>query len=123
MARDMDLEARIEQALAANRNIVRKAMFGGVAWLMDGHLVLAASRKGLLARLGPDGEAWALDFTDVRRMAMGGREMPGWVRAGEDACADDEIFPALVARAMAFVRTLPARPERKPKPRPPRRKA
>lgn len=115
MARNPDLEARVEKALARTRDVTQKAMFGGVAWLMNGKLLLAASHKGLLARLGPENELWALDFADVKRMAMRGREVPGWVRAGEDAFSDEQLFSALVKRAIAFVRTLPAKAETKKK--------
>jgi hypothetical protein len=121
MARDPELERRIEKALAREPNVERKAMFGGIAWLMNGNLLLAASHKGLLARLGAGSEAWALDLTDVRRMEMRGRELPGWVRAGEDAISDKEVLDALVARAVELVRTLPPKAATNQKRRPARK--
>ena len=81
-------------------------MFGGRAWLLDGNLLCAARHDGLLARLGKGNDAWALDRAHVVTL-VAGRPMPGWVKAGPDAWADDEFRTTLIDRALAFVRSLP----------------
>jgi hypothetical protein len=42
-------------------------------------------------------------------MVSGARPMQGWVRAGVDAYADDDVLRRLIAAAVAFVETLPAK--------------
>ena len=41
MARDEALEAWLREALRAERNVSEKAMFGGLAWLLNGNLLSA----------------------------------------------------------------------------------
>lgn len=54
MAYDEGLAARL-RALLAGRSVTEKRMFGGHAFLLDGHLTVAASgRGGLLVRVAAD---------------------------------------------------------------------
>jgi hypothetical protein len=118
MARDEALEAWLREALRAERNVSEKAMFGGHAWLLDGHLLCAARDDGMLARVGGERNAWALALPDVGPMIMRGRPLDGWVRATPDA--DAATRRALLDGALAFVRTLPAKQAKGPPRRVPR---
>lgn len=109
MARDEGLEDMLAEDLSAERGLTTKPMFGGLAWLCDGHLCLAARSDGLLVRLGPGRDGWALDRPGVRPMHSGARPMRGWVRADPDACGDDDLRAHLLSAALAFVRALPAK--------------
>lgn len=60
MARDEGLEALLSEDLQDERGLSEKAMFGGVAWLLNDHLLCGARADGLLIRLGKDKDAWAL---------------------------------------------------------------
>lgn len=82
-------------------------MFGGLAWLLDGKLLLGARHLGMLARIGETNEKWALKMPGVTPMEMRGRPMRGWVRASMDACGDDALRRKLITAAIEFVRTLP----------------
>lgn len=107
MARDRGLEEVILDDLGPLPGLTDKKMFGGLAWMLDGHLLCGARDVGMMVRLGKDNDAWAFALPDVAPMIMSGRAMSGWVRAGTDACADDETRKRLLAAAVAFVRTLP----------------
>lgn len=113
MARDEGLEDVLADDLAGECGLTSKPMFGGLVWLCDGHLCLAARHDGLLARLGPGHEAWALQVTGIRPMTVGARPMPGWIWAEPDICGDDGMRRRLVADALAFVRALPAKRTRR----------
>ena len=52
MARDRGLEDLIRNDLPPGLALTEKAMFGGVAWLMNGNLLVGARGDGMLARLG-----------------------------------------------------------------------
>jgi len=119
MARDEALEAWLREALRAERNVSEKAMFGGVAWLLNGHLLCAARDDGMLARVGAERNAWALALSGVGPMIMRGRPLDGWVRAAP--AADAETRRMLLDGALAFVRVLPAKRERAPSEGPTRR--
>lgn len=110
MARDPGLEELVSEALGDLPGLSRKPMFGGLGILLHGHLMLGVRDEGLLVRLGKGNDGWALALPDIEPMTGTGRHMPGWVRAGLDACADDDLRQRLIAAALAFVRELPPKP-------------
>jgi hypothetical protein len=107
MARDQGLEALLSEDLQAERGLTGKAMFGGWAWLLNGHLLCGARKDGLLVRLGKGHDTWALKMRGVVPMIMGERPMQGWVRAAPEAYGDDALRRKLLDAALAFVRSLP----------------
>jgi hypothetical protein len=113
VARDQRLEQLLRENLEAEQGLTEKAMFGGRAWLLNGNLVCAARDDGMLARLGKDKDGWALEMPGIVPMASRGRPMPGWVRAGPGAFGDDALRRRLVDAALAFVRSLPAKGDRR----------
>jgi hypothetical protein len=106
MARDLGLEELIEADLGDRPSLVRKSMFGGIAWLLEGHLLCAVSDRGLLVRLGKDRDGWALELEGVVRM-VGAHPMPGWIRADERVFGDDALRQKLLHAAIEFVNALP----------------
>lgn len=107
MARDAGLENLIREDLPREPDFSEKAMFGGLAWLLHGNLMLGARGDGMLVRLGKGNDAWALDLPDVAPMMMRDRRMDGWVRAGPEAYGDDALRLRLIEAALGFVRGLP----------------
>ncbi|KVN00724.1 MULTISPECIES: TfoX/Sxy family protein [unclassified Burkholderia] len=107
MARDPGLEALVEDELKFEPNVVAQAMFGGWAWLLDGHLLCAARDDGMLVRLGKGNDGWALKHPGIVRMISRGRPMLGWVRAAPDAYGNDALRRSLIDAALTFVRSLP----------------
>jgi TfoX/Sxy family transcriptional regulator of competence genes len=55
-------------------------MFGGIGFMLNGNMVVAASDRGLLVRVGKDGAAEACARPGAAPMIMNGREMAGYVR-------------------------------------------
>jgi TfoX-like protein len=110
MAYDEDLANRIREQLAGETAISEKAMFGGLAFLLNGHMCVSASgRGGLLARVDPDESAEALSEPHASPMEMRGRQMPGWIFVEPEGVDSDEQLAGWVERSRAFVRTLPAK--------------
>src|SRR4051812_8040254 len=85
MARDEGLEAIVRVDLYSVANVSEKAMFGGWAWLLGGHLLCGARGDGMLVRLGKGRDAWALARDGIEPMVMRGRPLGGWVRVGRAA--------------------------------------
>jgi hypothetical protein len=108
---DERLADEIRERLAeVDGDVTEKKMFGGLAFMVDGNLAIAASRSGgLLVRTDPaDTEAIA-SLPGVESMEMRGRPMPGWFFVVADSLAGEADLDAWVARALAFVSTLPAK--------------
>jgi hypothetical protein len=109
MARDKGLEELLNDELASTHGLTQKAMFGGWAWLLDGHLLCGARDDGMLVRLGKGHDDWALRLSGIEPMMSRGRRMDGWVRAAPEVYGEDVLRRKLVDAALAFVRTLPAK--------------
>ena len=108
MAYDEDLANRLRELLADEQAITEKKMFGGLAFLLHGHMTVSASGKGgLLARIDPADTDAALKRPHVTRMVMGGRSMDGWIRVAPEGARTKRQLEPWVKRSLAFVRTLP----------------
>ena len=110
MTYDGDLAERVRAIVASEPGLSEKRMFGGLAFLLDGRMALAASGQGgLLLRCDPERSGQLVARPHVERMVMRGREMRGWLHVHPAAVADDESLRAWVAEGVTFVHTLPTK--------------
>lgn len=108
MAYDPELVERIRELLARERGVDEKRMFGGLAFLINGHMAVAASREGgLLVRVPPQDTDKLRDRSHVRSMVMAGREARGWLRVDPDGLKTKRQLAGWVARGVNHVRSLP----------------
>ena len=108
MAYDEELALRIRELLIDERSLIEKRMFGGLAFMVDGHLAVAASgRGGLMVRVDPDRAGTYLRGAGVEPMEMRGRAMAGWLRVDTEAVRTKAQLRKWVERGVTFVRTLP----------------
>jgi len=108
MAYDEDLAARLRELLAGESDLTEKRMFGGLAFLLGGHMTVAASGQGgLMVRVDPAQTDALVARDGVSRMVMRGREMDGWLRVETDVVRTKRQLEPWVRRARAFVRALP----------------
>ena len=108
MAYDEDLANRLRELLADEDAVTERKMFGGLAFLLHGHMSVSASRNGgLLARIDPADTETALARPHVALMEMGGRTMDGWVTVAPDGVRTKRQLAPWVRRSVSFVRTLP----------------
>ena len=90
MAYDEDLANRIRELLADEPGLTEKKMFGGLAFLIGGHMAVARERPGRAdgaGRPGPDRALLAEPHGAT--MEMRGREMDGWLRVRRRSREDD----------------------------------
>ena len=108
MAYDEVLVDRLREVLAHDEAITEKKMFGGLAFLLRGHMLVSASRNGgLLVRIDPSTTDALLARAHVALMEMGGRSMDGWITVAPAGLKTKRQLEGWVARARAFVVTLP----------------
>ena len=108
MPYDVGLADRLREMLAGGPGVVEKRMFGGVAFLVDGHLAVGASSKGgLLLRVDPGQRDSLLADPRAEPFVMRGRPMSGWLRIDIDGSANDDELNRGVEHGLAYVRTLP----------------
>ncbi|HEV2426751.1 MAG TPA: TfoX/Sxy family protein [Acidimicrobiales bacterium] len=110
MAYDEDLADRIREQLGTRRGVVEKKMFGGLAFLVRGHMAVAASGQGgLLVRADPARTAALTRGGAATVMVMRGREMPGWLRVDAEHVRTTRQLARWVRVATDYVDTLPAK--------------
>jgi TfoX/Sxy family transcriptional regulator of competence genes len=111
MAYDIDLANRIRELLAqlsGGPRVEEKQMFGGLAFLIGGHLAVAASgHGGLLVRVPPEETDKLLQRASVEPMVMAGRETRGWLRVPADGLKTKRQLQSWVNRGAEFARSLP----------------
>ncbi len=112
MAYDEDLANRIRAVVAgvvgSECGIDEKPMFGGLAFLVDGHMSVAASRSGgLMVRVAPEETQEVLTGDHVEPMVMAGREARGWVRVSMEGLTSERQLRSWVTRGLDYARTLP----------------
>ena len=112
MAYDERLAERLRAALAGKRAVTEKRMFGGVAFLVRGHMCCGVTGEDLVVRVGPAAYEAALARRHARPMDFTGRALPGFVYVGPRGTARKASLEMWVAQGLAFVRTLPAKPGR-----------
>lgn len=107
MAYDEALAERIRDLLADEPGATERKMFGGLGFMIDGHMAVAAGSHGsLMLRVDPAVEH-DLPPEHVAPMEMQGRPLKGWLLVDAEHLADDTALADLVARGVAYVRTLP----------------
>jgi TfoX/Sxy family transcriptional regulator of competence genes len=108
MAYDEDLANRLRELLADEDGITEKKMFGGLAFLLHGHMSVSASGQGgLLVRVDPAESDAMLKRDHVSLMEMRGRSMDGWLRIAPEGLKTRRQLKSWVDRSVGYVRTLP----------------
>jgi hypothetical protein len=107
MAYSQSLAARIRTALAGQRGIAEKKMFGGVGFLLHGNLLVGVWKTSLIVRVGPEIYDAMLAESHVCEFDITGKPMKGWVMVDADGLETDGQLSAWIDRAWQFVKTLP----------------
>jgi hypothetical protein len=83
-------------------------MFGGLAFLINGNMSVAASgRGGLMVRVPPDETKALLSREHVEPMVMAGRETRGWLRVADDGLRTKRQLQSWVTRGLDYAKSLP----------------
>ncbi|WP_457207114.1 TfoX/Sxy family protein [Nocardioides sp. P5_C9_2] len=108
MAYDEALAARVRDELGGEPGVTEKKMFGGLGFMVEGHMAVAASSGGdLMVRADPATSQKWLDGEAVRPMEMRGRPMNGWLLVATETLADDAALATWVERGATYARSLP----------------
>lgn len=110
MAFDEGLAQRVREQLQGAPDVSEKRMFGGLCFMLGGHMLLGVSPDGLMVRVGLQAHAAALRRPGARPMDFTGRPMRGYVFVDPAAIAADGDLAYWVGLARSFVATLPPKP-------------
>lgn len=105
------------RALIPETNVEQKKMFGSTCFMVNGNMLVCASRRGLMARVGKEQEAEALTRPHAAPCRPAGRPMPGFIRIEPEGIESDEDLKTWVDMARSYVCSLPPKapkPKKKP---------
>jgi TfoX/Sxy family transcriptional regulator of competence genes len=108
MAYDEDLADRIRELLSGETGVTEKKMFGGLAFLIGGHLAVAASGQGgVMVRADPGAADALVARSAATVVEMRGRPMKGWLRVDIEAVRTKRQLAKWVDIGAASARALP----------------
>ncbi len=108
MAYDEELAERIRELISESGPVEEKRMFGGLSFLIGGHMAVCASGKGgLMVRVGAEDLEGLLGRDQVEPMVMGGRTSKTWLRVAADGVRTKRQLQPWVTRGVATARSLP----------------
>jgi TfoX/Sxy family transcriptional regulator of competence genes len=109
---DEDLADRIREVLGdLGVDVRERKMFGGLAFLVNGHMAVAASGEGgLLVGVSKADAATLLAKPQTRPMVMRGREMAGWIRVSNEGVRTKRQLTQWIRRGVDHARSMPPRP-------------
>jgi hypothetical protein len=108
MAYDEELADRIRALIEGEPGLSEQKMFGGLAFLVNGHMSVAASGQGgLMLRCAPDDTDDLVEDPRAAPMVMRNREMQGWLRVADAGITDDDDLQRWVDVGVSYARSLP----------------
>jgi TfoX/Sxy family transcriptional regulator of competence genes len=115
MAYDEALAARVRRALGPRTDVVEKAMFGGVTFMVAGNMCCGVHRSDLIIRLDGHTTVEELGSPRVRAWDFMKRPMPGMFAVDAAGCADQESTASWTQLALNHALSLPPKTGRRPK--------
>ncbi len=109
MAIDERLRDDLRAHLAGVEGVEEKSMFGGAGFMWRGNLLCGVMGDELLVRVDKADGAALVGVDGAHPMVMGGRSSRGWLLVPVPPTGRAALLTSWVARASAFVETLPAK--------------
>lgn len=109
MAYDEALAARVRARLAGRRGLAERRMFGGLCFLVNGHMCAGVVGSTLMLRVGPQRYAAALARPHAREMDFTGRPLTGMIYVDPPGIAGAAALGRWLELALKFVQSEPAK--------------
>lgn len=108
MAYSEALAERIRDLIREDPAVREQKMFGGLAFLINGNMAVAASGGGgMMVRVSPEQSDELVESSSARLMEMGSRSMRGWLRVDEADVTSADALRTWVDRGTSYARSLP----------------
>lgn len=115
MAYDETLATRIRRGLRGRSDVVEKHMFGGVAFMIRGHMACGVVGSRLMVRIDPSAAEDLLRKPHARPMDFTGRPMRGFLFVDPPGIATAVSLRSWVGRAAQYAEAQPKKVHRRPR--------
>jgi hypothetical protein len=117
MAYDENLADRVREVVPADAEVTERKMFGGLAFLLSGHMFAGVVGSELMVRIGSDAARRALECDHVREMDFTGKPMKNMIFV-QPAGLHGPALERWVTAAAGYARTLAPKQPKHPGPAP-----
>ncbi|HEU4690980.1 MAG TPA: TfoX/Sxy family protein [Vicinamibacterales bacterium] len=107
MAYEEQLAKRVRQALTRRSAFEERAMFGGLAFMVRGHMCCGLAKGRLMVRVNPDDYDQLLGEAGAQPMDFTGRPLRGFLYVSGVGIATPSALDTWLARALDFAETRP----------------
>lgn len=107
MAFDDKLAERIRRQLGKRRGLVKKKMFGGLAFLLNGNMCCGVHGQELIVRLSPEQTERALSQPHTRIFDLSGRPMKGWILVQSKGLTTEAALAKWIQTGVKYAASLP----------------
>lgn len=104
---DEKLAARVRSELGARKGLTEKKMFGGIAFMLRGHMCCGVLGADLVVRVGPAAHDVEVRRPHARVMDFTHRPMKGYVYVAPKGVKTAVSLRSRLKPALAFVSSLP----------------
>lgn len=99
---------RVRTLLAGDPRITERRMFGGLTFLLNGHILVGCKKDGrILLSVGKEHNDEALARPGATQMVHRDRPMTGFIWVEADAIEDDDDLSAWITTAERWVSRMP----------------
>lgn len=109
MAYDESLADRVRDLLSVRPGYSERKMFGGIGFMLGGHMTVGVMGDGLIVRHDPALRAAIHARDGVGEFDFTGRPMKGFAFVGPEAFAGEGELATWVDEAAEFAATLPTK--------------
>ena len=107
MAYDDALAKRVRACFASRGDITEKKMFGGLAFMIGGHMCAGVLRDSLVARVGPDAYNEAMGSLYTSPFDFTGKPLTGFVYVAPEGIATETTLRHWLNLCESYVFSLP----------------
>lgn len=107
MAYNAALAKRVRVVFKTRTDVVEKKMFGGLCYMVSGHMCCGIINDTLMARVGPAQYGNCLGLPHTREMDFTGKPMKGMVYVDPAGIGTEPDLVAWISRCLDFVESLP----------------
>lgn len=102
MAYSEIIAEKIRKSLAYLTSVEEKKMFGGLAFMINNKMCVAAGPGRMMCRIDPGVHSEAITIEGCETVVMGGREYKGYVYISEDCMLQEDVFNYWISLALDF---------------------
>jgi TfoX/Sxy family transcriptional regulator of competence genes len=107
VAYDLKLAERVRKTLGERRGVSEKELFGGLGFMVNGHMACGIIKRSLVVRVGPEQHDAAMRLDGAGPFKITGKSSRGWILVRPGVLQSEASLRDWVDRGVHFARSLP----------------